>query len=518
MEEGEEVNPICFYHRADFDGVCSAAIVKKFVPGCELYGIDYGDPFPWDKVMDGPQVSAAELEAGSGLPRRQVYMVDFSLPPDEMKRLAEVSDLTWIDHHKSALDSNMGLEVLGYQTSALAGCELTWLWFTRGESEKYLVRGMDPTAEQVSRLPEAVRLLGRYDVFDLGCSPSEERFAPVAGWEALYEVSTRGQVRAKPRPVVNQTGATSGSHAGGAMHPSVNGAGYLQVQLKRSGEVVAKQIHRLVAEAFLLNPDGLPEVNHRDGDRTNNSVSNLEWCSRHYNVLHASRGRGVRQLPDGRFDARCAVAGKRHWLGVFCSEQEARAAQESFARSRGLLRVSRVSVFWGAVEAFQFGLRSVEGAMDPTDPTWTSLLDPDPIDNPMEITSQDVEIRGRAILSYRDQEAKSQCADGAHVQHLYPENGCPKKNETAETFEAWSLICLNTLQRGSWQFNSVWDPEKHDAMCVYGQLKDGRWRVSLYSTKEEVDCGAICKALGGGGHKGAAGFICDILPWNKEKK
>lgn len=122
-------------------------------------------------------------------------------------------------------------------------------------------------------------------------------------------------------------------------------------------------------------------------------------------------------------------------------------------------------------------------------------------------------IRWHAWRRYRDQEAKSQCADGAHVQHLYPENGCPKKNETAETFEAWSLICLNTLQRGSWQFNSVWDPEKYDAMCVYGQLKDGRWRISLYSTKPEVDCGAICKAFGGGGHVGAAGFVCDELPW-----
>lgn len=497
---------LCVFHRADFDGVCSAAIVKKFVPDCELYGIDYGDPFPWDEV--------APVEAGGMKALRRVYLVDFSLPPDEMKRLNECCDLTWIDHHKSALDSNMGLEVLGYQTSALAGCELTWLWFTRGESEKYLVRGMDPTAEQVSRLPEAVRLLGRYDVFDLGCSPSEERFAPVAGWEALYEVSTRGQVRAKPRPVVNQTGATSGSHAGGAMHPSVNGAGYLQVQLKRSGEVVAKQIHRLVAEAFLLNPDGLPEVNHRDGDRTDNSVSNLEWCSRHYNVLHASRGRGVRQLPDGRFDARCAVAGKRHWLGVFCSEQEARAAQESFARSRGLLRVSRVSVFWGAVEAFQFGLRSVEGAMDPIDPVWTSLLDPRPDENPDEVSLLDIEMRGRAILSYRDQEAKSLCADGAHEELLYgprPQDG--SHLDGSPLFGDYHLICLNSLQRGSWQFNSVWDPEKYDAMCVYGRLKNGKYRVSLYSTKEEVDCGAICKALGGGGHKGAAGFLCDKLPW-----
>ena len=48
------MKPICFYHKADLDGVCSAAIVKHFVPECELYGIDYGDEFPWALVRPGP--------------------------------------------------------------------------------------------------------------------------------------------------------------------------------------------------------------------------------------------------------------------------------------------------------------------------------------------------------------------------------------------------------------------------------------------------------------------------------
>ena len=42
------MNPICFYHKSDLDGVCSAAIVKRFVPDCELYGVDYGEEFPWE--------------------------------------------------------------------------------------------------------------------------------------------------------------------------------------------------------------------------------------------------------------------------------------------------------------------------------------------------------------------------------------------------------------------------------------------------------------------------------------
>ena len=153
--------------------------------------------------------------------------------------------------------------------------------------------------------------------------------------------------------------------------------------------------------------------------------------------------------------------------------------------------------------------------MDPTDPTWTSMLEPDPIENPMEIDVQDVEIRGLAILSYRDQEAKALCADGCREETIYTQDFVPVRADGG-AIHPHRLVCLNTLQRGSWLFKSVWDPAKHDMMCAYGRLKDGRWRVSLYSTKPEVDCAAIAKLLGGGGHRGAAGFICEKLPWETE--
>ena len=62
-----------------------------------------------------------------------------------------------------------------------------------------------------------------------------------------------------------------------------NKAGYLRVQTAKGAE---RTIHRLVAEEFLPNPEGYPEINHIDGDKTNNSVENLEWCSRAYNMKH----------------------------------------------------------------------------------------------------------------------------------------------------------------------------------------------------------------------------------------
>ena len=66
-----------------------------------------------------------------------------------------------------------------------------------------------------------------------------------------------------------------------------NGSGYKLVYLMINGKRKSKLIHRLVAEAFIPNPNNLPQVNHIDGDKSNNHVSNLEWCTCEYNNNHA---------------------------------------------------------------------------------------------------------------------------------------------------------------------------------------------------------------------------------------
>jgi hypothetical protein len=116
------------------------------MPECEMIGINYGDPFPWQSIMAG----------------ETVYMVDFSLPLEEMKRLNGICRLIWIDHHKSAIEDAEAMKFVasGHQRLliGLAACELTWMEFFQGE------------------ICRAVTLLGRYDVWDYRDHPEVLEF------------------------------------------------------------------------------------------------------------------------------------------------------------------------------------------------------------------------------------------------------------------------------------------------------------------------------------------------------
>lgn len=65
--------------------------------------------------------------------------------------------------------------------------------------------------------------------------------------------------------------------------------GYNYVNLSKDNKAHTKRVHRLVAEAFIPNPDNLSEVNHKDENKSNNNVSNLEWCTRKYNLNYGAR-------------------------------------------------------------------------------------------------------------------------------------------------------------------------------------------------------------------------------------
>lgn len=170
---------IVIYHRADFDGIFCREIARKFLPHAELIGWDYGDPIPT------PDVVSADDE---------IYMLDISI-----EGLMGHPKLTWIDHHKSAMEK-FGA-VRGYQIDGVAACRLAWQFFTHpeGESPEPIPEKQQFIDRKVSE-PWAVRLAGEYDIWDKR-DPDAELFQhglksrDLDGWwEGLLSDESKGCV------------------------------------------------------------------------------------------------------------------------------------------------------------------------------------------------------------------------------------------------------------------------------------------------------------------------------------
>lgn len=116
---------------------------------------------------------------------------------------------------------------------------------------------------------------------------ASEIWKPVVGWEGLYEVSSHGRIRSLNRVIINKSGGKQ-SFVGRILRPARDRYGYNRVVLSKEGTSYNRIVHRLVAQAFIPNPNNLPEVNHKDEDKTNNIPENLEWCSNKYNVNYGT--------------------------------------------------------------------------------------------------------------------------------------------------------------------------------------------------------------------------------------
>lgn len=154
---------ICIYHRADFDGLFCREIARKFLgESAEYIGWDYGDPkihFP----NEG-----------------EVYVLDLSPELFEGLPHRAVSNLIWIDHHKSAIEK-FPKDILGYRIDGVAACRLAWFWFSAWDKFKRQT-SLDPDepwfqshypfatkqdfVDRKLEEPLAVRLAGEYDIWD----------------------------------------------------------------------------------------------------------------------------------------------------------------------------------------------------------------------------------------------------------------------------------------------------------------------------------------------------------------
>ena len=118
----------------------------------------------------------------------------------------------------------------------------------------------------------------------------QEVWKDVAGYEGYYQVSNMGKVRSVDRKVRHSGTFTRIAYGKTLRQKTSSTGGYCTVGLRRDGhDPEQKKVHRLVAIAFIPNPDNLPEVNHIDEDKTNNCVANLEWVTHKQNENHGTK-------------------------------------------------------------------------------------------------------------------------------------------------------------------------------------------------------------------------------------
>ena len=108
----------------------------------------------------------------------------------------------------------------------------------------------------------------------------KEIWKDIKGYEGLYQISNFGYIKS-----LHYSGGTKQK----IMKFGKDKDGYLQIILTKNKKHKVYKVHRLVAQTFIPNPDNLPQINHRDENKQNNNVNNLEWCSNKYNSNYGTK-------------------------------------------------------------------------------------------------------------------------------------------------------------------------------------------------------------------------------------
>lgn len=144
-----------------------------------------------------------------------------------------------------------------------------------------------------------------------------EIWKPVVGYEEYYEVSNFGRVRSLDRWVKHRHKDCKAFKKGKMLNEKDNGHGYKAVHLTVNRITKDYYIHRLVAMAFLPNPNNLPEVNHKDDNPANNCLDNLEWCTAQYNDKY-----GIHKYASSKETFMFTINGNYIDCFVSCTEAE----------------------------------------------------------------------------------------------------------------------------------------------------------------------------------------------------
>lgn len=504
---------ICIYHSKDLDGQMSAAIVKKwFIKNNKHAQIsDYPEIVDYEVHKTSNILTMLGWHYGDPKPDLSAFdkiiMCDISFSKYEMRELASDFGINfiWIDHHSSiineltALQSDQGdfsaIDVIeGLHDINYAACELTWQFFFPNE-----------------KMPEIVRLLGRYD-----CFGHKQQWCPVIGYEGCYEVSNQGNVRSVDRIIIENNTNKKKQLSGQNLSMNIAKDGYRVVVLSKNGKEITKKVHRLVGEAFIPNPENKPCVNHKDSNKLNNYQNNIEWCTYLENNLHSinngNRGKSVIQLNDNKESIRkfeSLISAEKYTgvsaqnIGKVCKGERQFAGKyrweygEVKETPKQFVPINEEKL----VLEFQYGARQVitnyeeaaiylQQELNATDLTITNILD-----------------KGKTIYNYVCSEAKQIYSRAFPVTFQNPSYGGGAMGQMIPcVMPKVNFLCVNHARFNPINFDIDYHKEGYDGFACFW-LNGDKWNFSFYNDNGEVNCSLIAKRYGGGGHAGAAGAV-----------
>lgn len=162
----------------------------------------------------------------------------------------------------------------------------------------------------------------------------QEEWIDIESLKGSYQINRSGIIKSLARNVIRKNGVPNRVLEKVLKPRKVHSSGYVILNLNHFGKSVSCRLHRLLAETFIPNPQNLPDVNHIDGNKSNNDISNLEWVSTRENSTHAflmrkktSQYSGVSwSSAKSKWCSHIKVNGKHMNLGYFLDEENARKA------------------------------------------------------------------------------------------------------------------------------------------------------------------------------------------------